>query len=348
MEQFAYERKSHKDITVVIPTMVLPSRIPFFKKALASVINQNFEKDRYEIIVSSDSYTINDIINPRDSDNILVVIDPSAYCLGAKLYNAIAVARGTVIAFCEDDDEFSPVELSYLFENFNNRSIDYMHVNYDIINGSSKKIYVPTQLSRTRRAKKLGFIEFDHTIGIRSLSRIVKSGVLGNVSCVSIRKTFIKERSFLLKDLNYGIDAMLFFISLVFQGKMAASGEKLTRYRIHQENTSKNMMVDPASKVDGKFLAFRETRKRVDYLRGINREATFNKLLEIFILETKLITEITLNSPSRRYVLHMLIELVRKSGIRNEFVEESFLIKSMLYVISRNVMNKAISYTHRR
>ena len=347
MDQFAYERESYKDITVIIPAMVLPTRIPFFKKALASVINQDFEKDRYEVIVISDSHIINDVINPGTADNIRVIVDPSASGLGTKLYTAIALARGEVITFCEDDDEFSPGELSYMFEQFNRRQINYLHVNYDTVDVDSKKIYVPTQLSRQRMSQKLGFIEFDYTIGIQTMSMITKSGVLGNVSCVSIRAAFIKKYSFLLKDLNYGVDTMLFFIPLVFRTRMAVSGEKLTGYRIHQQNTSKDMMVNYPSKDDGKFLAMNEIIKKVDYLREINQGAAIDKLLEIFIIETELITEITLNSPSRRYILHMLIKLIHRSGLRNGFAEESILIKGVLYIISKKTMNRAVSYIHR-
>lgn len=347
MGQLSFEQQGLIDITVIIPAMVLPSRIPFLKKALASVINQDFEKVRYEIMIISDSHLIYDVINHETADNIRIIVDPNASTLGTKLYTAITFARGEIISFCEDDDELSQGELSYLFQQFKGRQIDYLHVNYDTIDKDSKKIRVPTHMSRQRRAEKLRFVEFDNTIGIQSLSKITRSGVLGNVSCVSVRADFIEKYLFLLKDLNYGIDSMLFFIPLVFNAKMALSGDKLTRYRIHQQNTSKNMMVNYPSKDDGKFLTMYEINKRVDLLRGTKPVKSVDKLLEVFIIETGLITEITLNASSRRRILHMLIKLILKCGLRNRLAEESFLIKSVLYLISKKTMNTAVSYIHR-
>ena len=347
MDLLPFKQQCPKDITVIIPAMVLPLRIPFLKKALDSVINQDFEKDRYEIIVISDSPHISDVIKPVNADNVRIVVDPFASSLGTKLYTAIALSRGEVISFCEDDDELFPGELSYLFERFNSRRIDYLHVNYYTIDKDSKKIRVPTQMSRQRRARKLRFKEFDYTIGIRSLSKITRSGALGNVSCVSVRTTFIKKYLFLLKDLNYGIDSMLFFISLKFRAKMAISGEQLTRYRIHQQNTSKNMMVSYHSKDNGKLLTMHKLIERVNFLREKKQILAIDKLLEVFIIETELITEITLNESSRRHVLHMLIKLILKSGFRNRLIEDSFLIKSVLYLISKKTTNMAVSYIRR-
>lgn len=347
MDQLSYEHQSHKDITVIIPAMVLPSRIPFLMKTLSSVMNQDFEKDRYEIILISNSHIINDVIEPILADNIRVIVDTGASSLGTKLYTAITFSKGDIISFCEDDDELYPGALSYIFEKFNKRPIDYLHVNYDTIDRDSKKISVPTHMSRQKRAHKLRFVEFDYTIGIPLMSMITKSGALGNVSCVSVRAAFIKKYLFLLKDLNYGIDCMLFFIPLVFHAKMAMSGEKFTRYRIHQQNTSKNMMLNQHKKDDGKFLTMHEIINRVNYLRGTKQGFAVNKLLEVFTIETELITEITLNESPRRYILNMLIKLIHTSGLKNGLAEESFLIKSVLYLISKKAMSMAVSYIHR-
>lgn len=114
------------DLTVVVPVYNAEKHI---ERCLSSLVNQNIQKDSYEIIVINDGSTDGSLAiieNLNNSHENILVYNQENRGLGAVRNRGIILARGKYIYFLDSDD--------YIAHNTLNTLIDYLkEFNLDII-----------------------------------------------------------------------------------------------------------------------------------------------------------------------------------------------------------------------
>jgi glycosyltransferase involved in cell wall biosynthesis len=333
------------DITVIVPTQAKESRDDFFKLCIRSVIYQSYPKEKIEVIVVSDNERVNDILDttPRENVRVLIIDEKS---LGGKLNCGIRNASSDVISFLEDDDEFEFTKIESIMKEFSkDKSLVYIHDNYTNINSKSVRINIPTQTSRIKTAAKLRWKKFDsENITKKEIGLLVRSGVTGNNSCISIRKGWAIQFVDMLNGLNYGVDTLFLFAALTSKVTIGVIGECLTKYRVYNSNTSNYMMIETGR--DGGHETFENLIPVVTRIQELSN-ASNNKAIKlfgsIFYRETEFLFSITHYKMKRIDIVHSLASVVISAGLTNKILESSILYKGLLAIISQKRMASIVN-----
>jgi glycosyltransferase involved in cell wall biosynthesis len=100
-------------------------RKEFIKEAVNSVLNQDIDRNKYEIIVVKDFYDSRiDEFLFRTCD---LVINHQSETNGEKWTKGLTSSRGKVICFLDDDDLFHISKLSRILEVYSETKFDYYH-----------------------------------------------------------------------------------------------------------------------------------------------------------------------------------------------------------------------------
>ena len=216
--------KKYPYISVII---TVHDRREFIKEAIFSVINQTLNRALYEIIVvkNFEDEEIDKIIVEKGLINLTVRVDS---LIGYDLSRAIEKAQGDIIAFLDDDDLFMANKLELVYKVFmENKDLAYFHNNDYFIDDNGNQA-----------AFWMNSIDQDLTLNdINSFSEmwgLQRKGLVFNMSSISIKRNKIMEYLKQLKNINTNPDDFMFLISTLGKGSLIIlSGEKLTKYRLH-------------------------------------------------------------------------------------------------------------------
>ena len=333
------------DITVIIPTQAKESRDDFFRACIRSVIHQSYPREKIEVIVVSDNERVKDIIDTTLTEKIRVfIIDEKS--LGGKLNYGIRNASSDVISFLEDDDEFELTKIERIMKEFSeNEDLIYIHDNYTNINSKSMRVNIPTQTSRIKMAARFRWKKFDSkNITKKEISLLVRSGVLGNNSCISIRKGWIIPFINTFNGLNYGVDTLFLFLALTAKGAIGVIGECLTKYRVYGSNTSNYMMIEMGRDIGHEtFEKLIPVVTRIQDLSNTSSNQDVRLLGSTFYKETEFLFSITHYKMKRIDIARALISVVISGGLNNRILESSILYKGLLALISQRRMTSLVS-----
>ena len=231
------------------------NRKNFLLRAIKSVVNQTLDKEHYEIIVIK-NFT-DDIIDSYIQNKKIRGIVSDLESLNGKLFEALNIARGTIISFLDDDDLFCENKLNIVYTEFKkDDNIVYYHNAPIPINEKYMKF--------NKRFNK----KFDRTLG---------KSPLFNMSSISVRKSILNLYN--LKKFNYNQDDFMYLSALESSQNIIISKEKLTYYMVH--NSASRFYTDDINEyIKGKTLNFELER------------STFLILSEIFVSK-KVISYIT-------------------------------------------------------
>ncbi|MDP7975500.1 MAG: glycosyltransferase [TACK group archaeon] len=201
-------------ISVIIPS----HRNTFLIDAVASVASQAFPKESYEILVVKDyAYPGLEAALERLGAKVLTTQDPSP---GGKVLVALGIARGEVISFLDDDDEFLPGKLQLVASAFQNQDVDYLH-NAALLIDANGKAMGQTKMHPSRKVtEKLAYLRY--------LSKVRADF---NASSISIRRRVLDVQ--LLARGRYMVDTLYFASALLKGSSILLEGRPLTAFRIH-------------------------------------------------------------------------------------------------------------------
>jgi len=216
------------------------NRREFLKNAIRSVYNQLLDKGLYEVVVvkSFEDKDIDDYIAKLGYKNI--VYDTPNY--GERVSAGIEESKGEVLAFLEDDDEFKPNKLSKLYNVFSTqKEVSYFHdtreyIYYDKIVDIGTKDHEIDKIIRYFEEitphEDVLIDPFDKKVG----NFLIKYyGTLATVSLMAVRRSCIEDKLALLKQINIGVEDFIPAFAAEC-GKLFHTADRLTRYRIHNEN----------------------------------------------------------------------------------------------------------------
>ena len=219
----------HPLISVLI---IAHNRKTYIHEAVDSVLNQSLNREYYEVIVIK-NFNSPDIDNYLHSNNVLNIYT-NAESLGGKIREGIKASHSDIISFLEDDDLWEKNRLEKVLEVFNtNDNIGYMHNNYKLINESANELngslfkddYEP-------------YIININDLSINKIRKAIKIGAFFNLSCISIRKDILINKLEGLNKTQVAVDNFMFYSALNSTYNLVISNEKLTKYRIHEDNNS--------------------------------------------------------------------------------------------------------------
>jgi len=182
------------------------NRKEFLLNAIKSAVNQNLDKNNYEIIVVKNftENTIDEFIYKHNIKNILM-----NGTLGEFLYAGVSASKGEIISFLDDDDLFSKDKLKIVYNKFKaNNNLCYYHNEHIIINEKYEK-----------------------------LNENINSSIVFNISSISVRKSILNLDN--IKKININQDDFMYLSALESDKNIIDDKEKLTYYMLH--NSASNI-----------------------------------------------------------------------------------------------------------
>jgi glycosyltransferase involved in cell wall biosynthesis len=186
--------------------------------AVKSALNQTLPRDHYEVIVIKNFR--DDLIDSKLNEWGVTNLYSESVGYGAKIYEALQAAKGEVISFLDDDDEFLPGKLQAVYEAFK-RGVVYYHNSQQFINESG----------RVLGARKGNSYIIESRDKPRYLPFFVHYEADFNSSSTAVARELLKEYASYLKDLETAPDTFCFVVSLVSDGSLVLDGRPLTRFR---------------------------------------------------------------------------------------------------------------------
>ncbi len=257
------------NISVIVTSY---NRKNFVKNAIKSVIRQDVDSSRCELIIVS-NYNIELNQFPTNMPISIIVMEGT---VGEFILAGIKRAKYDLIAFLDDDDEFELSKIESVlpfFENDNKLVFYHNSLNY-IDDSGNPKNYSRMVESRFQKLSSNTII-FSSSNGIEKLDLALKQNADFNLSCIVIRKNNFKAYEELLKDIEGSTDGFFFWTSVISGGNIIVSTEKLTRYRVHCFNVTKS------NSFEGKVTEIGKQIKTFSLILDINESenSDVNKIL---------------------------------------------------------------------
>ncbi len=220
------------------------NRKEFILEAVQSVLNQTYDKQKYEIIVVKNY--LDDEIDNFLKDRNVVNIYSDEKLLDQNLRIGIQEARGKIISFLDDDDVFFPFKLEEVSNVFSNDNVAYFR--YEVIKTRDVKD-VKTKFGNiglnTYEVKNFYVSDLGSSM---KLFKVQREFGLANMSSVSIKKELYLPFLGTIESINQMAEFWFFFLSILLGDDVLLSfGKKpLSIWRIHESWT--NYKIDmPAS-----------------------------------------------------------------------------------------------------
>ena len=219
-------------ITQISVIIIAYLRKEYLVRAVESVLDQNFNRDNYEIIVVknfSDSFIDNYLL-----DHHVINILSIETQIGKKFVEGIRISKGEIICFLEDDDLFLKnklVEVYTIFAKYPN--LIYFHNNASFINENGVPIKNYNSL-HSRKISKIHEMYVKNEIKDRVVFNLFDIGPYWNNSCISIRKSGFLVNLGLLKNVKTFFDGSIFISALCSAGDILLTEEVLNYYRFNQ------------------------------------------------------------------------------------------------------------------
>ena len=208
------------DLSIIITSY---NRKKFLKAAILSVIDQNLERERYEIIV------VKNFVDPEIDEYISansIISHITGDCnIGEMLRIGIVKSRAPVVTFLDDDDLYETNRLDSILSVFskNPKLVYYRNEKRDI----DEDGFVINNRS--------DIISKDQVIMFSSYAAMKRVSILGfNMSCIAAQRIILENNLEKISQIESGPDIFLFYLALDCEDAfMAYDTRKLTKYRIH-------------------------------------------------------------------------------------------------------------------
>ena len=200
------------------------NRKEFILEALQSAVNQTLKRDKYEIICIKNfkDAKIDRYIKDKGIINVL----KNHATIGEYLYIATKKSHGEIIVFLDDDDIFDNRKLSRVYGLLKSSDIEYYHNNI-----TKEKEFINT-VKLEEKALKITADEYTKKYNILHSSAFC-------MSAIAIKKILMQKYLKEVVNLKGNPDCFSLSISLANKANILIDNNKLTFYRVHGNNISK-------------------------------------------------------------------------------------------------------------
>ena len=323
-------------------------RPQFLREAVESILAQDLDRSKYEVIVVKNfSESAIDAFLDRQGVRRILCKERSS---SRKVAEGLREARGTVVFLLDDDDLFEPNKLGIVLREFEScPTLGFYHNQVSLIGrdggplpAGKGKAFALRSAGRARR------VALSNEAKNNGLAKLAFSYPDFNSSSLAIRHDLAVESLPFLTRIEGGVDTFFFFAALISPCSLLFDDKRLTRYRIHDENTSLAGAADPRAR-RARLLA---AAHQQDHVNRVTREmvvdsghASVLRELDARILITQL--SIVFRDPQSDRA-DAARALLRGIGLRGTFaVKENLpsLAGAMLFALSPGLART--TYDHR-
>lgn len=252
-----------KDVSIIVPVY---NTEKYLKTCLDSLVNQNYDKDKYEIIAINDCSTDNSlsILNDyrRKYKNIIVYDFKKNHGVSYARNSAIKKSNGEYLMFCDSDDRYDYNAIKTLIDSARKYNADFVMADYFISKGN-KNIAVNSSnyFSETIISKK----EIISYMTLTSCSKLIK------------RELFINNKVFYPEDLKKCEELPVIPV-LAYKANKAISISHNLYYYVQRSDSASNerykdIQIDSLSFFDESFNKFVDLLSTENYAHEIEFRA---------------------------------------------------------------------------
>ncbi|MEJ2779353.1 glycosyltransferase family 2 protein [Stygiolobus sp. CP850M] len=314
------------------------NRRDFLLRAVNSVANQTLDKNLYEVIVvkNFEDKSIDETLNKLGYKN--VVYDTPRY--GERVAIGIEESSGDILAFLEDDDEFKPSKLTKVHQVFNKyKDVYYFHDTREYIY-CDEVVDMGTSNPDIRNIiRDLEEITPHNEVIIDPFDKDIKSflikyhGIVATTSLMAVRRECMNDKLDLLKRIEISLENFIPAFSAEC-GKIYHTGERLTRYRIHNKNTSIGFTHEDQIRVLENFMRSISDGELI--INNISRNNQIRNVVKLRLLEARYLLY---NSPKDikgylkfdEHLINVLKDILELCRLRHSFKECKFILLFTLY-----------------
>ncbi|AKA49277.1 hypothetical protein IX51_09360 [uncultured archaeon] len=307
--------------------VVAHNRREFLRSAIDSVLSQSLDRNSYEVVVVKnfrdpelDSYIEEHGISGIYTDEVPV---------GSKLAIGIKNSSGDIIAFLEDDDEFTAKKLEHLsslFARYPNLTL-YRNPETVVLENGSELSYI----NREKFGEPIDFSDSQEIF--RRLGHLLTTRLPFNVSCMAIRREMIEGKLQDLARIERAPDLFIFYSSLAPGKSILTDMEELTRMRWYASS---------ASRMIGNFSHVYSKRKSFSNLAARDREFIFNSITDPVIkknfwkINSWIVIESVIRNPAadRKKLFKLGRDYLRDVSKTSERLPPFFIAIFVVYLIS--------------
>lgn len=220
-------------------------RVTYLPDALQSVVAQS-SPDAFELVVVSPlpDWTLPARIE-KQAEEIGVTVRRVTIPLGPEgdgLLRGISAARGEVISVLDDDDLWEAGKIRRVQEAFGENSrLTFFHNAQTFVDAQNQPLSWLNPHRLVRHPSSLLHPGLSRTLDGRDLQTartIFRMDPGFNNSSISFRKSVLEAAYPYLARVSGSLDGFLLYCGLLSGGAIAATSDRLTRYRIHGEATT--------------------------------------------------------------------------------------------------------------
>ena len=221
--QLQHKPEAIPKIAVVVTAY---DRREFVLEALESVLNQNIDRNEFEIILVK-NFADEGIDSFANSNGVRLVHSDEVE-LGKMALRGISCSSAEIVSLMDDDDIFHRSKLDIVLEVMSNSAICFLHNEYNQFTDSLPS--TDSYSAGTGMQKQLRLDE----LSILYLLRIIRAGGTSNSSSVTFRREILEGYEWVLEKSEWGPSFTLFSLALVSGGYVCLDDRKLTYVRIHE------------------------------------------------------------------------------------------------------------------
>jgi glycosyltransferase involved in cell wall biosynthesis len=227
-------------ISVVVTAAI---RSEFVSRAIDSLVSQTISDSEFEVVIvyAADSVA-------RKAENALmrrpavprVLRKVRETGIGPVFAEGVRASRGRILCFLHDDDEWEPTKLETVLRSFReNPGLTYIHHSVTLIDSEGRAIPRPQRrLGLFGGVKRSAFVSTQSPVVVSQLAALGALDADFNSSSMAVLKTVLEPWVEVLHRIPRSEDTFFFAVALITPGTLLATGEPLTRYRLHASNTS--------------------------------------------------------------------------------------------------------------
>ncbi|MEM0136347.1 MAG: glycosyltransferase family A protein [Thermoplasmatales archaeon] len=312
------------------------NRKEFIEEAVRSVLENEYDKNAYEIIVVK-NYS-DEKIDAFLSFNNIKSIETGDVSIGEQLYQGISQSRGEVICFLDDDDKFTRNKLKTVSSKFAS-STDLLYYHNLMLSINDKSQLLPGNIHRNivSRITVSGHSGSEIARYLKTRKDFTLYSLMFNLSCVSIRRNTISSYIESLREIIDGTDWFIFYCALMSGGKIEFDTEILTYYRVHRSVS--NVLTSKVSLREVADFTISKFDKPGHFSLVLNKICNRDdarELLQAKLLEESIIMRILGkkdHSPKLRgYFMYLrLLKYTNKPSMKNMIARLSFIIMALMF-----------------
>lgn len=249
-------------LSIIVPVFNVEK---YLNKCIDSLLNQNIDKNHYEIIIVDDESTDNSLAIAKEYEakyENIKLISQKNKGLGGARNTGLKFASGEYILFLDSDDYLSTNSLSVILERIKRDKLDVLRFNYESIDENN--IIVP--ITKNGLYTKV----YDEEVVLGKEFLVNKLGWICYAWQFIIKKDFLLENILLFNESIYFEDVEWLVRVLIKAEKAASIDIKAYNYLQRSGSITRTSNLEKQEKI------FRDKIFLLDFLNGIIKEINDN------------------------------------------------------------------------